>query len=129
MSSLTNAGFTLFIRLFLVNLLSLLVLLCLPGCYRPQVRTVSISVGKLAGPECFDAIKKSIVSELRPSANNRIQAIEADFDNHAVVVRFKAQHMAIKNIEHAVAKAGFSTFGPDGKLSTPAQADPPAGCL
>lgn len=106
-----------------------IICLLLTSCYRNEIRTVSIPVGNLAGQPCFDAIQSSINRELKPNAaDGRIKSIKADFDNDAVLVTFNARHMAIKNIEHAIAKAGFSTYDQQGKVSIAAQANAPEGC-
>jgi len=100
-----------------------------PGCYRNEIRTVEISVGFLGGEECFKAIQTSVNKELLPnSKDSRIRNFEADYSKHLVKITFDARHMGIKNIEHAIAGAGFSTYDEDGKVSVVARGTPPEGC-
>jgi|GEM_PF-1541383 len=114
------------------------ILLCLgvalflaTACYRSETRTIEVPVGHLGGEACFEAIQKALIAELIPRSNpndTRIKSIKADYGNHAVIVEFKAKDMAVKNIERAIAKAGFTTYNPDGSVSIPAVGQPPQGC-
>lgn len=118
--------------IFLQALLCLSVLMLFAsGCYRNEVRTIEISVGHLGGETCFKAIQDSIIKELIPRSNpndTRLQTVTPDYETHKVVVTFKAREMAVKNIERAIAKAGFTTYNPDGSVSIPAVGSPPQGC-
>jgi len=118
--------------IFLQTLLFLgCVLLFSSGCYRDDIRTIEISVGHLGGQKCFDAISKAIKDELVPrnsTTDNRLKKVTADYNAHKIVVQFKARDLAIKNIERAIAKAGFTTYNPDGSISIPAVGSPPPGC-
>jgi len=117
---------------FLQTLLFLLVLMLFAGaCYRNEIRTIEIPVGHLGGETCFQAINKSITKELIPRNNPndpRLRSVTADYDAHKIIVQFNARDMATKNIERAIAKAGFTTYNADGSVSIPAVGSPPPGC-
>jgi len=101
------------------------------ACYRNEVRIEKIPVGHLGGETCFQAINASIIRELIPRSNpndTRLKKVTPDYENHIVVVEFRAREMALKNIERAIAKAGFTTYNTDGSVSVPAVGSPPQGC-
>ena len=90
------------------------------GCYRNDTRTLVVKVEGMNGEVCFEAIRKNL-QRLNPD-NKRVHEITPDYTAQTVTVVFSGRDMAIKNVEYAIAEAGFKAndLEPRG--------EPPANC-
>lgn len=110
-----------------ITILSALLLTLLPGCYRAEIRTIEIKVQGVQSEDCFAAIEKSIKGTLLApkevvGPTSRIRSIDWDEKNEVVKVTFNGMAMAIKNVEYAIAEAGFPAN------DVAARGAPPEGC-
>ena len=82
-----------------------IVILCMSAvsCRTKDVRTVTIRVPEMKNQSCVQIVTEAIARQqgvLR-------ETINPDPVNKVVILRYDSMQVAIKNIEHAVAEAGF----------------------
>jgi copper chaperone CopZ len=104
----------------IVSILFIFVLLGLGACRRQDVRTVIIKTPGMKNQACAKLVQDSFVRQ--PG----IVSVRPDFQNNEVVVTYNSMVVAIKNLEFAVAGAGFDANGI--KASSNAVAALPAEC-
>lgn len=97
------------------------------GCFRPDVRTVEINVEGVNSADCFEVIEKKIKATLMApneaiGPNTRIKSVEWKQAANQILVTFSGRAMAIKNVEYAIADAGFKANDVEPRE------DPPEGC-
>lgn len=100
---------------------ALVLALGLLGCRRADIRVASIYVPGLGGAECAEPVLTALVrGGVRPGD------IQVSLETRTVVIRYDSMGLALKNLEHAIAAAGFEANGvpPDGA----AQAALPESC-
>ena len=98
----------------------MLLLVCLAGCRKQDMRTVVISVPGLKNPACTQIIQDAFMRQ------QGIKAIHPDFQQHTLTVTYDSMVIARKNIEFTIAGAGFDAN--DIRAPTNAVAALPAAC-
>lgn len=96
-------GTFLFIQSSLFKGLLLMVVLLLTACFRQDVRTASFVIEEMATPDDL----RSILLSLR-EIDGIVAQPEADFTNRTLHVEFNGRVTAMKNIEEAIARAGYA---------------------
>lgn len=71
------------------------------ACYRQDVQTFTISTPQMKNRECAD-----IIAEAARSCKG-IQEVEFDIEDKSVQVTYNSLMLAEKNVETAIARAGF----------------------
>ncbi len=71
------------------------------ACRQRDIRTVTIDVPQMRGEECA-RIVYGVLANL-----NGVQADSLDMEPGAVTVTYDSMRLALKNLEHALAAAGF----------------------
>ncbi len=106
-----------------ISVMAVLVFACLiAACFRQDILTVTLDVPQMRSDECQQLVLRAIES-LDPEA-----ILNARFDVAAgeVTIRYNSMSLGRKNIEHAIANAGFAVN------TLPANEDArqalPAGC-
>ena len=89
-------------RIFFVGLL----ILSLTGCRRADVRNFAVDV-----PEATQADFSAIAAALAPYGGVDKTSLAFDGENHRLTLKYDSMQIAKKNIEMAIAKAGFSANG------------------
>jgi len=84
----------------------LAVVLCISSCYRPDEITVEVSIPQLAGQADADLIERAL-KEKNGTNMEMVKTVVFDFDKRLVKVTYNAKLTALKNIQHAIAGAGF----------------------
>ena len=89
------------------------------GCYRMDVRFLTVSVPGLSSDACARPILDAL------SKTEGIKSTKADTVKHEIVVEYDARKLAIKNIEFVIAGAGFDAGGtvapPEARNALPAE--------
>ena len=90
-----------------LSLLALLGVLLLPGCRETDVRKMTIKVPAMAGEEDVQRIRKAL------SPLNGVNKDQAVFDvkEHTITLTYESMVVAQKNIEIAIAEAGYDANG------------------
>ena len=94
----------------------------LAGCRTSDIRTVVIAVPDMKNAAC----QKLIANSLATTDGIFSDAVVFDLEKRTVTVRYDSMKLAIKNIEHQIAKLGFSTA--DIPADPAARAALPAEC-
>jgi hypothetical protein len=84
-----------------------ILLLCLAaaiGCRRKDIRTARIHVPQMTGPECRELIL-AVVNKQQGVQGDKVTTNPARRD---VVVPYDSLVLSLKNIEYALARAGFA---------------------
>jgi len=76
------------------------------SCYRPDEITVEVSTPQLAGQADADLIERAL-TEKNGTNMEMVKTVAFDFDARLVRVTYNAKLTALKNIQHAIAGAGF----------------------
>jgi len=82
------------------------VVLVLAGCRRTDVRDFAVDV-----PQATQADAKAIVAALAPYGGVVKESVAFDAANHRVTLKYDSMQIAKKNIEMAIAGAGFTANG------------------
>lgn len=90
------------------------------GCYRVEEETVTIAVPQMKSWDCG----KLLLDQLTPVKG--IQSAQPDIDRQQLLVTYDSTLIAVKNIEHLIAGAGFDANGVP--ASPEARAALPEGC-
>jgi hypothetical protein len=96
------------------------------SCYRPDEITVEVSTPQLAGRADADLIERAL-TEKNGINMEMVKTVAFDFDQRLVRVTYNAKLTALKNIQHAIAGAGFQADhipprpGSESKRLPPAQ--------
>ncbi len=80
----------------------MLLVVCLAGCRKQDVRTVVVAVPGLKNTACTQIIQDAFMRQ--PG----IKAIVPDFQQHTLTVTYDSMVIARKNIEFTIAGAGFN---------------------
>lgn len=78
----------------------------LAGCFRPEDRTISVSVPQMKSQACADLIVAAFRLG-RPDVVEGVKAVTPNLDKQVVVVTFSGRNIGIKNVQHTIAAAGF----------------------
>ena len=76
-------------------------LLLTGGCFRENVQTLTVDVPSMRTPACADIVREAL------EGGEHIQAVRVDLEARQVEVVFNSLYTAHKNIEQAIAEAGF----------------------
>jgi len=98
----------------------MLLIICLTGCRKQDMRTVIVAVPNLKNPACAQIIQDAFMRQ--PG----IKAIHPDFQQHTLTVIYDSMVIARKNIEYTIAGAGFDAN--DIPAQSNAAAALPAAC-
>lgn len=98
----------------------ILMILCLMGCRKQDVRTAVVSVPNLKNTTCAQIIQDAFMRQ--PG----IKAIHPDFQQRTLTVTYDSMVIARKNIEYTIAGAGFDAN--DIPAQSNAAAALPAAC-
>lgn len=95
-------------------------LLMSAGCFRPDHRTIVVSVPQMASPACFAIIQEAL------KGVEGVEGVKPDYEKRTVAVSYFAIKLGIKNIEFVIAGVGFDA----NNTQAPAQvkANLPEGC-
>lgn len=78
-------------------------ILLLTGCFRQDIVTVDIAVPAMQATED----RQRILSALSGLEQEAIKKVELDTDRRIATVTYDSTRLARKNIEHAIASAGY----------------------
>ncbi len=98
----------------------MLLIVCLAGCRKQDMRTVIVAVPNLKNTTCAQIIQDAFMRQ--PG----IKAIHPDFQHHTLTVIYDSMVIARKNIEYTIAGAGFDAN--DIPAQSNAAAALPAAC-
>ena len=87
-----------------------LALLAFAGCRQKDVREFAIDVPALT-QESEAAVTAAIRGALLPCSGVDMASIQFDAANHRVTLKYDSMQTAKKNIEMAIAKAGYTANG------------------
>ena len=92
------------------------------GCFRPDIVTTRVDLPQLRSAECADRAGRALAQFERDAL------IEVTFDAGArqAVITYDRRRLALKNIEHALARAGFDAN--QETATDEARTTLPAGC-
>ena len=76
------------------------------GCYRPDHRSITVSVPQMKSQDCATRIV-DVFRIGRPDKVDGIVSVTPDLAAKSVVVTFESLKLSIKNVEFAIASAGF----------------------
>ena len=94
----------------------------LTGCFRQEVVTVDIAIPQMKAEPCAELVLQSL-QVLEAAA---ILDYQADLDRRVLRLTYNTTRLALKNIEHAIAAAGFDAN--DVSAAEEARAALPALC-
>lgn len=118
-TALLESAYTAMVRgMKKAHLLLLLTVFVAGSCRKADIRTVVIQVPGMKNEACAKRVSNAAASEVaagpRADANSkRVQAallsgsVKADLATRTVTVRYDSLRMSLKNLEFAIAKAGF----------------------
>lgn len=98
----------------------MLLIVCMAGCRKQDVRTVVVAVPGLKNPACAQIIQDAFMRQ--PG----IRGVRPDFQQRTLTVTYDSMVIARKNIEFTIAGAGFDAN--DIRAPTNAIAALPPGC-
>ncbi|MCG2660305.1 MAG: heavy-metal-associated domain-containing protein [Kiritimatiellae bacterium] len=98
----------------------MLLIVCLTGCRKQDMRTVVVTVPGLKNQACAQIIQDAFMRQ--PG----IKTIRPDWQQHTLTVTYDSMVIARKNIEFTIAGAGFDAN--DIRAPTNAVAALPAAC-
>ena len=87
--------------------------------FRDDDREVTFHVPALGSPECSKALLDVLTRV------EGVKEAQPDLAARQVTIRFYSRNLAIKNIEHAIAKAGFEVDDTQGNAAARAQLPEP----
>ena len=87
-----------------------LALLAFAGCRQKDVREFAIDVPALT-QESEAAVTAAIRGALRPCSGEDMASLRFDAASHRVTLQYDSMQTAKKNIEMAIAKAGYTANG------------------
>jgi copper chaperone CopZ len=91
----------------LLFIVSITVGICLLGCRRQDVRTIMIDVPGMETEEHAAIVMRAMKTIPGVDTNS----VQLDFARHTVTVRYESLVASLKNIEMAIADAGFAADG------------------
>ena len=74
------------------------------SCRQHDIRTVIIRVPEIKNKTCEEIVRKALLKTYGIQKNG----IQIDAEKRTVTVTYESLHTAIKNIEFAIAEAGFN---------------------
>ncbi len=90
------------------------------GCFRPEFRTITVSVPQMKSEACADRIVAAC------KRMDGVSNVVADLNKKTVDVTYKTLNIGIKNVDFAIAEAGFDAD--DVKATEEARKALPADC-
>jgi copper chaperone CopZ len=90
------------------------------GCFRQDIRTITVQVPMMKSADCSKIIQDAL---------GRIEGVlsaEPDLQEHTIAVTYDARKLAIRNIQYLIAGVGFDADDLPGKPDV--KATLPAGC-
>ena len=90
------------------------------GCFRPDRRTITVSVPQMSSPACYAIIVESL------KGIEGIARVQPDYTARSLSVTFNGLRLAIRNVEYAISSTGFDANDLAG--SPEAKARLPEGC-
>ena len=109
--------------------LALIVLGACGGCRRTDYRAQKIHLPGLKNQACADVVKKALQQyAAQPNLGGALvmDRVRFDFTERTMAIEFDSMKVGLKNIEHAIARAGFEAD--DIPADTNAAARLPAEC-
>lgn len=87
----------------------ILLLFFIGACRRHDYRIITIDVPGMKNRQCVEIVTQAIVNELmRCMAFEPDKKIQVDMTRRTVTVTYDSLKLSVKNIEFAIAKAGFA---------------------
>lgn len=80
-----------------------ILLVALLGCRQSRPREVVVQVPGLNGAPCAERIREALAQ----TDGVNLATVQFDYERQQVTVGFDSMNVATKNIEHAIAGAGF----------------------
>jgi len=71
------------------------------GCFRQDIQTLSVDVPSMRTEACADIVRGAL------EGGEHIESVRVDLEARRVEVAFHGLYTARRNIEHAIAAAGF----------------------
>lgn len=98
---------------FIFNLiLAFVVSILACSCYRNTIQEVVVDVPEMSGQACFDAINQKLAGlKISPKDTSRLRSVTPDLMNRKIRVVYDSMNLSSKNIEYAIAEAGFTANG------------------
>ena len=94
--------------------------MCVAACYRPALVTVEVRMPQLVSHECAE----QVMAALNALEADALREVGADIDRQVMTITYDPSRLALKNIEHALARAGFDAneiaADPDARARLPA---------
>ncbi|MEI6972213.1 MAG: hypothetical protein WCL44_11950 [bacterium] len=87
------------------------VVLCLGACRRDDYRTHKISVPGLKNERCTEIIQEALVRYAQQSSMDgsiKLDTVRYNTRERWVVIQYDSMKVALKNLEHTIAAAGFA---------------------
>ena len=81
-------------------------LLLLTGCFRPENRTITVSVPQMKSQECAERIVDSFKLG-RPDHVDGVISVTPNLEKKTVEVTFESLKISIKNVQFTIAGVGF----------------------
>ena len=106
-----------------------------PGCRQQDIRTVTVQVPAMKNEACAERVSEAVASELVSGAGEHANrqivrslvlsgAIVPDLANRTVIVRYDSLRLSLKNVEFAIADAGFEANNTPASAQAAAQLPP-----
>jgi len=76
-----------------------------PFLFRQDIRELTVYVPEMAGPACAEAARNAVMKQ------DGVLGATPDLDARTLTVRYDSRRLATKNIERALAMAGFNVGG------------------
>lgn len=100
---MTTTGKLVFLRSSARKAIALVVAVLLSACFRQDIRVASFTIEEMTTPDDLHTILLSL-----RHVDGIVAQPEADFTNRVLHVQFNGRVTAMKNIEEAIAQAGYA---------------------
>lgn len=87
----------------------LILLVFTTGCFRKDVRTIELEIPKLTSRECSKYVLNALATI------EGVTGAEPNLDSQTLSITYNARLTAFKNIEYAIASAGFDVNDTEGR--------------
>ena len=109
-------------KIQVLRLIAVSSLLLISACFRPDRRSLKVSVPQMKSQDCANLV----VASFKQGQNGAVEGIykvTPDLSTHTVVVEFDPQKLGFKNVEVTIASAGFDAndvlANPEAKAKLP----------